>query len=257
MTVKERLEQYIKEDKIYQDFIDSKTKIKDLTDFGLFCIQHCTDIGEILEENKQLKEENRELRADYGSQAQIERDLLLIENKELKEKFKATNKGLQKVRLKRKKWKHRYELAKHEIKELKSQLKGTTHCFDEEEHERLKKQIEEYKATNEILSQELTKDKVLQQDHLTTCCGIPIGDIPKLKEQLEETNRKLFFTKNELNMRQKSIDNKLNQQKEFIKWLEDYLKLFDNMDIEEQASYDTIEEILQKYKEIVNGTERD
>ena len=29
--------------------------------------------------------------------------------------------------------------------ELKSQLKGTTHCFDEEEHEKLKKQLEEYK----------------------------------------------------------------------------------------------------------------
>lgn len=27
--------------------------------------------------------------------------------------------------------------------ELKSQLKGTTHCYDEEEHEKLKKQLEE------------------------------------------------------------------------------------------------------------------
>ena len=32
-----------------------------------------------------------------------------------------------------------------ENQELKSQLKGTTHCFDEEEHEKLKKQLEEYK----------------------------------------------------------------------------------------------------------------
>ena len=32
-----------------------------------------------------------------------------------------------------------------------------------------------------------------------------------LKKQLEEYDRKLFFTKNELDMRQKSIDNKLNQ----------------------------------------------
>ena len=30
-----------------------------------------------------------------------------------------------------------------ENQELKSQLKGTTHCFDEEEHEKLKKQLEE------------------------------------------------------------------------------------------------------------------
>lgn len=43
---------------------------------------------------------------------------LLKENQDLKEKFKATNKGLQKVVLKRKKWKHRYQLARCEIKEL-------------------------------------------------------------------------------------------------------------------------------------------
>lgn len=44
------------------------------------------------------------------------------ENQALKEKFKATNKGLQKVVLKRKKWKHRYQLARCEIKELKEKL---------------------------------------------------------------------------------------------------------------------------------------
>lgn len=47
------------------------------------------------------------------------------------------------------------------------------------ENQELKKQFEEYKVTNEVLSHELTKDKLLQQDCLTTCCGIPIGDIPK------------------------------------------------------------------------------
>ena len=47
---------------------------------------------------------------------------LIEENQALKEKFKATNKGLQKVVLKRKKWKHRYQLARCEIKELKEKL---------------------------------------------------------------------------------------------------------------------------------------
>ena len=61
-----------------------------------------------------------------------------------------------------------------------------------------------------------------------------------LKEQLEELDKKLFITKNELDMREKSINNQLNQQKEFIKWLEDYLNLFDYNDIEEQAGYDKI-----------------
>ena len=42
-----------------------------------------------------------------------------------------------------------------------------------------------------------------------------------------------------------------NQQKEFIKWLEDYLNLFDYRDIQEQAGYDVLEEILQKYREII------
>ena len=71
-----------------------------------------------------------------------------------------------------------------------------------------------------------------------------------LKEQLEELDKKLFITKNELDMREKSINNQLNQQNEFIKWLEDYLNLFDYRDIQEQAGYDMLEEILQKYKEI-------
>ena len=87
--------------------------------------------------------------------------------------------------------------------ELKSQLKGTTHCFDEEEHEKLKKQLEE------------------------------------LKEEKQEWINLLVMFK--------------NQQKEFIKWLEDYLKLFDNMCIDEQGYYDMLEEILQKYRSIIGG----
>ena len=75
--------------------------------------------------------------------------------------------------------------------------------------------------------------------------------IEDLEQQVEELDKKLFFTKNELDMREKSINNQLNQQKEFIKWLEDYLNLFDYRDIQEQAGYDMLEEILQKYKEIV------
>lgn len=108
-------------------------------------------------------------------------------------------------------------------------------CLDlddlEKENQELKKQLEEYKATNEILSQELTKDKVLHQECLTTCCGIPIGDIPKL----------------------------ITQQKEFIKYLEDEINklkkeygnyVYDDYS-EEKGKYDTYIEILQKYKSII------
>lgn len=102
-----------------------------------------------------------------------------------------------------------------------------------EEAKELKKQLEEYKATNEVLSHELTKDKVLQQDCLTTCCGIPIGDIPKL----------------------------ITQQKEFIKYLEDekdrliketshyYIDSFDRQHSVNETIYDEVNNILQKYKE--------
>ena len=79
--------------------------------------------------------------------------------------------------------------------------RGTNDCFDEEEHEKLKKQLEE------------------------------------LKEEKQEWINLLAMFK--------------NQQKEFIKWLEDYLKLFDNMCIDEQGYYDMLEEILQKYKSII------
>lgn len=82
------------------------------------------------------------------------------------------------------------------------------------ENQELKKQLEEYKATNETLSQELTKDKALHQECLTTCCGIPIGDIPKL----------------------------ITQQKEFIKYLEDNWK---------QTQDIWYIKILQKYKSII------
>lgn len=86
------------------------------------------------------------------------------------------------------------------------------------QNQELKKQLEEYKATNEVLSHELTKDKILQQDCLTTCCGIPIGDIPKL----------------------------ITQQKEFIKYLKDML---DNEN--DIFSVVRVKDVLNKYKETI------
>ena len=84
-----------------------------------------------------------------------------------------------------------FDLLK-ENQELKSQLKGTTHCFDEEEHEKLKKQLEE------------------------------------LKEEKQEWINLLAMFK--------------NQQKEFIKYLEDNYK--ETQDI-------WYIKILQKYKSII------
>ena len=76
-----------------------------------------------------------------------------------------------------------------------------------------------------------------------------MADKNELKKQVENYKKlgfKYLMDKN---------NNLENQQQEFIKYLEDYLKLFDYMCIDEQADYDMIEEILQKYKEIIGGKE--
>ena len=52
---KENLKTYIKEDIIYQEYL--KNKNKNFSDFDKFCIQHCKDIEELLEENQKLKAE--------------------------------------------------------------------------------------------------------------------------------------------------------------------------------------------------------
>lgn len=95
------LKEYIEQDEIYQDY---KKGIEPYhndgnTDFEWFCIGHCKDIENVINElenlkqiekehqiiNGKLREENQELRADYGTKAQVERDLLKEKNKKYKE----------------------------------------------------------------------------------------------------------------------------------------------------------------------------
>ena len=84
----------------------------------------------------------------------------------------------------------------------------------------------------------------------------------ELKKELEEKNKpQIFIDTQDIEERYAEglyqdyleEENKKykNQQKEFIEFLESYLKLFDNKDIYEEGSYDTIEEILSKYNEII------
>lgn len=82
----------------------------------------------------------------------------------------------------------------------------------------------------------------------------------ELKKQLEEYQKDIKDLDNQnkrafenMQLNQLKVCNMKKQQKEFIKWLEDYLNLFDYMYIDEQADYDMIEEILQKYKEIIGS----
>lgn len=54
MNAEERLKEYVERDEIYKEY--KKDKLMNPSDFEMFCIQHCKDIEEILEENKQLKD---------------------------------------------------------------------------------------------------------------------------------------------------------------------------------------------------------
>ena len=73
----------------------------------------------------------------------------------------------------------------------------------------------------------------------------------ELKKQVEERTK---MYQNAYDYSQKMEGNAIileTQQKEFIKWLEDYLNLFDNTCIDEQGDYDMLEGILNKYEEII------
>lgn len=80
----------------------------------------------------------------------------------------------------------------------------------------------------------------------------------ELKKQLEEYKKDIEDLDNQnqrafknMQLNQLKTCNMIKQQKEFIKWLENYINLFDKKDIYEEGSCDTIEEILQKYKSII------
>lgn len=82
MTTKDRLKQYIEEDKIYNNWLNNN--LNELSDFDKFCIQHCNDIKEILEENQELKKQLK-IKHD-GFMASVEESCELAEeNQKYKE----------------------------------------------------------------------------------------------------------------------------------------------------------------------------
>ena len=54
MNCKERLKKYIDIDEIYQNY--KQNKLINCSDFDKFCIQHCKDIEELLDENLELQQ---------------------------------------------------------------------------------------------------------------------------------------------------------------------------------------------------------
>ena len=88
------------------------------------------DINEI----KRLTEENQELKADYGTKAQVERDLLMEENQELKEQFETGE--------------QQYNRLVEEKEELQEQLSSITFRLEKQKEilDRIKKVCESIPA---------------------------------------------------------------------------------------------------------------
>ena len=135
------------------------------------------------------------------------------------------------------------EKVKDENEKLKKHLKVPKACN--------LKTLEDYKSYYE----DTTREQILEDTYIEYCAYVNLAHrYSELKEQLENC----YCNRTDCSGRIKdskvydSLVQKVEtQQKEFIKYLESYLKLFDNMYIYEQGSYDTIEEILQKYKSII------
>ena len=147
----------------------------------------------------------------------------------------------------------------------------------QKEIETLEAENKELKETNKILANEFSKDSIIHQDSLRTCCGIPIDKIPKLleeKENLCEENkglkRQLEKLKNgykiklekllaegmepdsedfylaEIEGKANDYDKLLNQQKKFTKYLENMLDDENNI-----FSVVKVKDVLQKYKSVI------
>lgn len=68
MSAKDRLEQYIKKDEIYRNY--KQGKLMNCSDFDKFCIQHCKDIEELIEENHELKDKISNMQESYETDAE-------------------------------------------------------------------------------------------------------------------------------------------------------------------------------------------
>lgn len=162
--------------------------------------------------------------------------------------------------------------------ELKSQLKGTTHCFDEEEHNKLKEEIRQLKKHLKVPKtynlktledyksyyEDTTREQILEDTYIEYCAYVNLAHrYSELKKQIENC----YCNRTDCSGRIKdskvydSLVQKVEtQQKEFIKYLEDVIKELQKIK-ETELDYDILkdvipqllayEEILQKHKEII------
>ena len=177
-----------------------------------------------------------------------------------------------------------------ENEELKSQLRGTTHCFDEEEHKKLKEEItnlskeidmwnakyndmfDENKRLKEALEAKSYCKYANKCDELNDCSREEYEDMSNANVRLnvenydlKEENQKLkkqlencYCNRTDCSGRIKdskvydSLVQKVEtQQKEFIKYLEDLIKKHEAAVEASKLLIDFYKGILQKYKSII------
>lgn len=86
MTSKERLEQYVKEDEIYNEYLDNNKSY--ISDFDRFCIEHCQDIKNILEENEELKKQLEEYKKELEKADSITQNCIFNDKEDSKISFR-------------------------------------------------------------------------------------------------------------------------------------------------------------------------
>lgn len=167
-----------------------------------------------------------------------------------------------------------------ECEELKSILRGTTHCFDEEEHNKLKEEITNLSKDvdmwnakyNDMFDEnKMLKKQVEEWEHRLKCSKEML-DIQGQKGNYDfdeymlglyngmEFIISLFETRepNFINGKDVEFTNNKTQQKEFINYINSYIKLLkDKPDLIEEGQKDILEEILQKYKKIIGGNDNE
>lgn len=146
---------------------------------------------------------------------------------------------------------YKNRLLEKENQKLKSQLKGTPHCFDEEEHKRLSEQLE------------LLTSKLDEYDLI-------VDERNQLKEQLEEYQKDIKDLDNQnkrafenMQLNQLKVCNMIKQQKEFIKYLEDEIHTIKTTFSQINGNYglmneklEALKEVLKKYEKIMNGDDK-
>ena len=213
---------------------------------------------------------NKELNS-HDLAREIEISKLQQENKILKDNAEHNAKVVDKVN-----WENM--LLKKENQELKSQLRGTTHCFDEEEHNRLKEEIRQLKKYLKVPEtcnlktledyksyyEDTTREQILEDTYIEYCAYVNLAHrYSELKKQLEncycnrtDCSGRIKDSKVYDSLVQKVED----QQQEFINYLEDEIKILEKDILETIDDMDKymkevksliIEEILQKYKSII------